>query len=79
MTKNGHSRAEIEDAVKLETGFTLHRSTYFDIKRNDIKEFNRRVFETAQKYFDFLRDTRYVEFIKYIRISYIESKIQNKK
>ena len=34
MTKNGHSRAEIEDAVKLETGFTLHRSTYFDIKRN---------------------------------------------
>ena len=28
------SRAQIEDAVKLETGFTLHRSTYFDIKRN---------------------------------------------
>ena len=34
MTKSGHSRAQIEDAVKLETGFTLHRSTYFDIKRN---------------------------------------------
>ena len=52
---------------------------YFDDKKIDIKELNRRVFETAQKYFDFLRDTRYVEFIKYIRISYIESKIQNKK
>lgn len=34
MTKSGHSRTQIEDAVKLETGFTLHRSTYFDIKRN---------------------------------------------
>ena len=31
---NLFQRAQIEDAVKLETGFTLHRSTYFDIKRN---------------------------------------------
>ena len=47
----------------------------FDIKRNDIKEFNRRVFETAQNYFDFLLDARYMDFIKYIRKSYILRRI----
>ena len=41
----------------------------FDIKRNDIKEFNRRVFEAAQNYFYSFRDARYMEFIKYTRIS----------
>ena len=42
---------------------------YFDDKKIDIKELNRRVFETAQNYFDFLRDARYIEFIQYIRVS----------
>ena len=43
----------------------------FDIKRNDIIDFNREVFQAAHNYFDFLRDARYMGFIKYIRISYI--------
>ena len=47
----------------------------FDIKRNDIIDFNRQVFQAAQNYFDFLRDARYMGFIEYIRISYIQSKI----
>ena len=48
----------------------------FDIKRNDIVDFNRRVYETAQNYFDLLRNARFMEFIKYIRISFIQSKIK---
>ena len=43
----------------------------FDIKRNDINDFNRQVFQAAQNYFDFLRDEKYMGFIKYLRISYI--------
>ena len=43
----------------------------FDIKRNDIIDFNRQVFQAAQNYFDFLRDARYMRFTKYIRKSYI--------
>ena len=41
----------------------------FDIKRNEIIDFNRQVFQAAQNYFDFLQDERYMEFIKYMRIS----------
>ena len=47
----------------------------FDIKRNEIIDFNRQVFQAAQNYFDFLQDERYMEFIIYMRISYILSKI----
>ena len=50
----------------------------FDIKRNDIIDFNRQVFQAAQNYFDFLLDARYMEFIKYTRISYIQSKIYHR-
>ena len=50
----------------------LYETLYnFEIERNDIKEFNRRVSKTAQKYFDFFREARYMEFINLIRISYI--------
>ena len=44
---------------------------YINKEKIDIKELNRRVFETAQNYFDFLREARYMEFIKYTRISYM--------
>ena len=57
----------------------LYKVIYsFDIKRNDINDFNHEVFQAAHNYFDFLRDSRYRGFIKYTRISYIQSKIYHR-
>ena len=55
-------------AVVQNLSETIH---HFGTEIKDTKDFNRRVFETAQNYFDFLRGARYLEFIKYKRISYI--------
>ena len=40
----------------------------FDIKINDIKEFNRRVAEVAQKYLDLFKHTKYMDITKAMRI-----------
>ena len=40
----------------------------FDIKIDDIKEFNHQVAEAAQKYIGLFKDAKYMEFTKSMRI-----------